>query len=138
MFPIGSAQEPPSASRRPIKRKRENRANTRCRRRGLSTAPDWPHLQGWRGCCQRLQTYGGISNDLEQKQYAVRTKGAGEHEVEGVLQAYDANNARRRLYNSESAKEKPGLALRLTMPMIANGRVYVPSHDAVYVYSLKD
>jgi hypothetical protein len=42
------------------------------------------------------------------------------------------------LYNSEDTKDNPGLALRLTMPMIANGRVYVASHEAIYVYALRN
>jgi hypothetical protein len=42
------------------------------------------------------------------------------------------------LYNSEDTTDNPGLALRLTMPMIANGRVYVASHEAIYVYALRN
>jgi hypothetical protein len=57
--------------------------------------------------------------------------------VEAVLQAYEAGDVSHLLYNTECTKDNPGLALRLTMPMIASGRVYVPSHDAVYVYALK-
>jgi hypothetical protein len=69
--------------------------------------------------------------------WVVRTKTAGEHEVEAVLQAYDASDVSHLLYNTEGTKDNPGFALRLTMPMIANGRVYVPSQDAVYVYAVK-
>jgi hypothetical protein len=57
--------------------------------------------------------------------------------VGAVLQAYEASAVSHLLYNTEGTKDNPGLALRLTMPMIASGRVYVPSRDAVYVYVLK-
>jgi hypothetical protein len=70
--------------------------------------------------------------------WVVRTKTAGQHEVEGVLQAYDASDVSQLLYNSEGTKDNPGQALRLTMPMIADGRVYVAAHDAVYVYALRN
>ncbi|SPE31810.1 conserved exported hypothetical protein [Candidatus Sulfopaludibacter sp. SbA3] len=77
----------------------------------------------------------GVRNGIV---WAVRTKTAAEHDVEGVLQAYDASDVSHLLYNTEGTKDHPGLSLRLTMPMIANGRVYVASHDAVSVYSLRN
>jgi hypothetical protein len=69
--------------------------------------------------------------------WIVLTKSMGQHGVEAVLQAYDAVNVSHLLYSSAKANENPGEALRLTMPLIADGRVYVPSHNGVYVYGLK-
>jgi hypothetical protein len=92
---------------------------------------------------QRLQNPGAIpvisSNGTRDGiVWVVRTKNPGEHDVEGVLQAYDADDVGHLLYNSEGTNDNPGLALRLTMPMVSNGRVYVASHDAVYVYALRN
>jgi hypothetical protein len=70
--------------------------------------------------------------------WIVLTKTAGEHDVDAILQAYDASDVSHLLFSTAGTKDNPGLALRLTMPMVANGRVYVPSHDGVYVYGLKN
>jgi hypothetical protein len=68
--------------------------------------------------------------------WIVLTKGIGQRGVDAELQAYDAADVSRRLYSSANAKENPGEALRFTMPLIADGRVYVPGRHAVYVYGL--
>jgi PQQ-like domain len=55
-----------------------------------------------------------------------------------VLHAYDAVNVARELYNTEqnSARDRPGLALRFTIPTVVNSRVYVGAKSEVDVYGL--
>jgi hypothetical protein len=55
-----------------------------------------------------------------------------------VLHAYDATNVARELYNSEenSARDRPGKALRFTIPTVVNGRVYIGTKGEVDVYGL--
>ncbi len=69
--------------------------------------------------------------------WIVLTKSMGQSDVHAVLQAYDGVDVGRLLYSSAKANENAGEALRLTMPLVANGRVYVPAHNGVYVYGLK-
>ena len=53
-----------------------------------------------------------------------------------VLHAYDANTLVE-LYNSSQnlARDNPGPAIKFTMPTIANGRVYVPTANALSVFA---
>jgi hypothetical protein len=55
-----------------------------------------------------------------------------------VLHAYDAANVAKELYNTEenSARDRPGLALRFTIPTVVNGRVYIGTKSEVDVYGL--
>ena len=55
-----------------------------------------------------------------------------------VLHAYDATNVATELYNSSQAgsRDQAGLALKLTVPTIANGRVYVPTANELDIYGL--
>ncbi len=55
-----------------------------------------------------------------------------------VLHAYDATNVANELYNSAQAgsRDQAGLALKLTVPTIANGRVFVPTATELDVYGL--
>jgi outer membrane protein assembly factor BamB len=71
--------------------------------------------------------------------WVVLTKGYWEKTVSANLQAYDAEDVSRLLYTTEhDPHNSPGTAVRFTMPTVANGRVYVGSRDAVYVYGLLD
>ena len=53
-----------------------------------------------------------------------------------VLHAYDATNVAKELYNSTQAgtRDQAGLALKFTVPTIANGRVFVPTSTELDIY----
>ncbi len=55
-----------------------------------------------------------------------------------VLNAYDATNLGERLFSSSanSARDNPGLPVKMTVPTIANGKVYVTTQNALAVYGL--
>lgn len=55
-----------------------------------------------------------------------------------VLHAYDATNVATELYNSSQAgsRDTAGQALKLTVPTIANGRVFVPTATELDIYGL--
>jgi Bacterial Ig-like domain (group 2) len=55
-----------------------------------------------------------------------------------VLYAYDATNVANELYNSSQAgsRDTAGLALKFTVPTIANGRVFVPTGTELDIYGL--
>lgn len=55
-----------------------------------------------------------------------------------VLHAYDATNVANELYNSAQAgsRDQAGQALKLTVPTIANGRVFVPTGNELDIYGL--
>jgi hypothetical protein len=55
-----------------------------------------------------------------------------------VLHAYDAANVANELYNSSQAgsRDMAGLALKFTVPTIANGRVFVPTGTELDIYGL--
>jgi len=55
-----------------------------------------------------------------------------------VLRAYDASRVYRELYDSTMAgtRDTPGLAVRFTVPMVANGKVYVGTANELDVYGL--
>jgi hypothetical protein len=55
-----------------------------------------------------------------------------------VLHAYDASNIANELYNSADAgsRDQAGQALKLTVPTIANGRVFVPTASELDIYGL--
>ena len=55
-----------------------------------------------------------------------------------VLHAYDATNVANELYNSSQAgsRDQAGLALKFTVPTIANGRVFVSTANELDIYGL--
>ena len=55
-----------------------------------------------------------------------------------VLHAYDATNVANELYNSTQAgmRDQAGLALKFTVPTIANGRVFISTANELDIYGL--
>jgi len=55
-----------------------------------------------------------------------------------ILHAVDATNLGNELYNSTQAgtRDQAGLALKFTVPTIANGRVFVPTATELDIYGL--
>lgn len=55
-----------------------------------------------------------------------------------VLHAYDATNVANELYNSTQAgtRDQAGLALKFTVPTVANGRVFVSTSTELDIYGL--
>jgi hypothetical protein len=56
----------------------------------------------------------------------------------GVLRAYDAVNLTRELYNTSQAGTRDGLdvANKFSVPLVANGKVFVVSHTQLIAYGL--
>ncbi len=55
-----------------------------------------------------------------------------------ILHAFDANDVRKELYNSDelSDRDRAGISVRFSIPTVANGRVYVGTRSEVDVYGL--
>ncbi len=70
--------------------------------------------------------------------WVVETKEWNGDDRHAILHAFDASNVTRELYNSEmnGARDRAGMTLRFSMPMVANGRVYVGAKGEVDVYGL--
>jgi hypothetical protein len=77
----------------------------------------------------------GIVWDIDNSAY-IGTDPAGSGPA--VLHAYDATNVANELYNSsqEGTRDTAGLALKFTVPTIANGRVFVPTASELDIYGL--
>ena len=70
--------------------------------------------------------------------WAVASRGWETYERPAVLHAFDAANVRREIYTSEqnSDRDRAGPAVRFTVPMVANGHVYVGTKTEIDVYGL--
>jgi len=68
--------------------------------------------------------------------WLVVTKEYWQHDIDADLQAWDAADVSHLLYETGTGAPGPGVALRFTIPTIANGRVYIASRGAVHVYGL--
>jgi hypothetical protein len=70
--------------------------------------------------------------------WVIETKGWQSVDRPAVLTAYDAKDVRRQIYSSEqnAARDRAGTARRFVLPVVANGRVYVPTSGEVDVYGL--
>ena len=54
-----------------------------------------------------------------------------------ILRAYDANNLATTLYSSDAlGADTGGNAVKFTVPVVANGHVYVAGANALTVYGL--
>jgi chitodextrinase len=58
--------------------------------------------------------------------------------AEGVLRVYDANDLANEVYNSDqpNSRDTLGLATKFSVPLVANGKVFVVGKNAVTVYGL--
>jgi hypothetical protein len=56
----------------------------------------------------------------------------------GVLYAYDAVNLSNELYNSNqvTSRDSLGLAMKMSPPVVANGKVFVIANSQLVVYGL--
>ena len=62
---------------------------------------------------------------------------AGTGAADETLRAYDASNLGAELYNSAArVSDSPGIGVKFTVPLVANGRVYVGAQNQVVVYGL--
>jgi hypothetical protein len=70
----------------------------------------------------------------------LETKAFRDYQIQrpSVLYAFDAANIVRELYSSaqNASRDAAGTTIRFTVPMVANGRVYVPARREVTVYGL--
>jgi hypothetical protein len=72
--------------------------------------------------------------------WLIETSRGHASEVPAVLHAYDARDVALELYNSaqNSDRDRAGAALHFTIPVVADGRVYVPASRELDVYGLLD
>jgi len=80
-------------------------------------------------------TNNGIIWDIDNSAYVGTNPVASGR---AVLHAYNATNVSNELYNSTQAgsRDQAGLALKFTVPTIANGRVFVPTANELDIYGL--
>jgi hypothetical protein len=69
--------------------------------------------------------------------WAVRTDQFSTHGP-AVLYAWDANNLATPLYasNKDAKRDSAGTATKFAIPMVTNGKVYVPANEQIDVYGL--
>ena len=77
----------------------------------------------------------GVRNGIV---WAITSKGWRSPDRPAVLYAFDAANVANELWNSEqnAARDRAGMALRFSIPTVAEGRVYVGTKGSVEVYGL--
>lgn len=70
--------------------------------------------------------------------WIVETRAWNEGGTRAILAAYDARDVARQLYSSDEnpTRDQASLAVRFTIPTVANGRVYVAGVNTITVYGL--
>jgi hypothetical protein len=78
------------------------------------------------------------SKDRNGIVWIVETRAWNEGGTRAILRAYDARNVARQLYSSDEneSRDQAATAVRFTIPMVANGRVYVGGVKSITVYGL--
>jgi len=93
------------------------------------------NIHGATGSLSANGATNGILWDIDNSSYNSSTPSSS---GPAVLHAYDATNVSNELYNSTQAgsRDQAGLALKFTVPTIANGRVFVPTGNELDIYGL--
>ena len=96
----------------------------------FNSVSDTQDAYGWPGANLSVSANGNSNGILwALKTDAFSTGGAA------VLRAYDATNVSNRLYSSDvNPNDAAGPAVKFTVPMVANGKVYVGSADQLTAY----
>jgi hypothetical protein len=78
----------------------------------------------------------GVRNGIV---WAITSKGWRSPDRPAVLYAFDAANVTNELWDSEqnAARDRAGMALRFSIPTVAQGHVYVGTKGSVVVYGLR-
>lgn len=93
---------------------------------------------GMHGATPSISSNGNINGivwDIDNSSYNSTDPSAS---GPAVLHAYDATNVGKELYNSaqSGSRDRAGLALKFTVPTIANGRVFMPTGNELDIYGL--
>ena len=99
----------------------------------LSTSPTSQTSQTYSGRGGTMAiSANGTSNGIL---WTLQTGGAG---VPGILHAYDATNLSKELYNSNQAGTRDALDEwdKFSVPVVANGQVFVTSNSQLTIYGL--
>ena len=99
----------------------------------LSTSPTSQTSQTYSGRGGTMSiSANGASNGIL---WTLQTAGAG---VPGILHAYDATNLSKELYNSNQAGTRDALDEwdKFSVPVVANGEVFVTSNSQLTIYGL--
>ncbi|MFZ1010265.1 MAG: hypothetical protein WAN65_25735 [Candidatus Sulfotelmatobacter sp.] len=107
----------------------------------LSSAPSsmGTTIYGSHGATASLSANGAMSGIIWDTDNSAYNKTDPAQSGPLVLHAYDATNVATELYNSSQAaagRDTAGLALKFTVPTIANGRVFVPTGGELDIYGL--
>jgi hypothetical protein len=99
----------------------------------LSTSPTSQTSQTYTGRGGTMSiSANGASNGIL---WTLQTNGSG---AAGILHAYDATNLSKELYNSNQAGTRDTLDEwdKFTVPVVANGQVFITSNSQLTVYGL--
>jgi hypothetical protein len=95
-----------------------------------------PEILGPQGATPVLSSNGANNAII----WLIDTSGAlGTPNTPAILRAFEAGNLSNEIYNSATApmdRDKAGLAVKFTVPTVANGKVYVGTQTELEVYGL--